>query len=189
MTPRQNRYNPGPMSSKRPDVPEEDAEAERTPSPTPEGEAAPERRGLRRPFVAGGPVAPEAASEPEEAHAARDSAGEDEEGYIEFDFDTLLAPGEIPAVLREESGAGAPVGDRPAASSPAGTASNLFGVGEELLRLRRQIELRREQAKLLAQLQDEAESPATRDLIEAAFAAGYFAGKGELERRVGHLLR
>ncbi|MGH7546063.1 MAG: hypothetical protein ACREKI_07765 [Gemmatimonadota bacterium] len=132
------------------------------------------------------PASPEAKPQTEGAGAGAES--EREGDYIEFDFDTLLAPGEIPAVLREE-----PAGDRAAAdraAPPGGGAageSHLYGIGEELVRLRRQIDLRREEAKVLAQLQGEADSPATRDLIEAAFAAGYFAGKGELERRIGHL--
>lgn len=175
------------MNAQRPYVPE---------SPPPEGEGSggstgggagggagkeppkPARRGgLPRPYVPGaGPKPePQAAPTPEPGAAAADPK------YIDLNLDDLLTSDEVPAVLSSEEG-------QKTGPATAGEerGTHLYGVAEELVLMRRQLDLRRLETQVLHQLQDEADSPAARDLLEAAFAAGYFAAKGELERRIDH---
>jgi hypothetical protein len=134
----------------------------------------PRRGGPARPYVPGAGQKPEPAPPPPEPGAA-------EPGFIDLNLDELLSSDEVPAVL---SGEGGP--ETGPATRPPEQGSPLYGVAEELVRMRRQLELRKLEAQVLHELQDEADSPAARDLVEAAFAAGYFAAKGELERRIDH---
>lgn len=161
------------MSAKRPYVPSHHEGGE--------GDAAQSgraRRGLRRPFVPGAeassgkpPVSDPTRAEPEPAGGSGH--------YIDINLDELIGPGEVPSVLT-----GAPPAAEPK-PEPASDSTLLYGVAEELVRMRRQLELRAAESRTLAELQSEADSPAMRELIEAAFAAGYFAARGELERRIG----
>jgi hypothetical protein len=139
----------------------------------PEG-PRPRRGGLRKPYVPGSSPQPEP---PRPGQAAPEPAPA-EPDYIDLNLDEILAPDDVPRALSDTPAAA------PDAAARGEEGPGLYGVAEELLRLRRQIELRKGDARVLQEIQNEADSPAARDLIEAAFAAGFFAARGELERRI-----
>jgi hypothetical protein len=162
-----------PMSAKRPYVPSNQERGEGAGS-----QRGPARKGLRRPFVPGAETSPQdpPVSDPSRADPEPPAGGGQ---YIEINLDELIGPGEVPSALTETP---PPTGPKP---EPASDSTLVYGVAEELVRMRRQLELRGSESRILIELQREADSPTMRELIEAAFAAGYFAAKGELERRIG----
>lgn len=177
MSARSGRYDVRPMSEQSPYVPESEG-----PEPRGHGEGTPEdprprRGGLRKPYVPGSTPPPEP-PHPGSPETAPPKPAETEPDYIDLNLDEILGPDDVPRALA----------DTPASGPDAGTggedAPGLYGIAEELLRLRRQIELRKTDVRVLEKIQSEADSPTARDLIEAAFAAGYFAARGELERRI-----
>lgn len=168
----------------RPYVPGSESE-ETAPSTPPKTPQQGTRRGPARPYVPGRGADREAPAGGGPTPSAAPPVGPEPE-YIELNISELLSPEEIPsAVADAEALSYAHGGGTPGREAPEGGAPGLGSPAEDLLRMTRELELDQTPAQILEQLKDEADSPATRDLVEAAFGAGYFAGKGELERRVG----
>ncbi len=147
-------------------------------APEPEG-----HRSLSRPYVPGRPAKAERGTE-RPASPAPEPPPED---YIDFQLEDLLAPDEIPESLSGPPQAPPPPGPPPEPAREQEPGSFRPGLGdltEDLLRMGRQLEIDGTTREVLRRLAAEGDSPAMRDLVEAAFAAGYFAARGELDRRI-----